>query len=352
MGRRRGQAGVKETDFYDLLGVQPDASAQEIKKAFRKVAQKMHPDKCVGMDQREATKRFQDLQEAHEVLSDPEKRQKYDRLGKEAFADGTGNFNLSLFFSTLFGEGKFDKYVGKHYMAIKLGKFAKEAGNPEPDLFSAGEAPWADSKRTKRQQFKREVTCAVALLERLDDFVSNEDEASFELDAIKEAKELIKAPFGDKLLGLIGTIYETEGNKFFINQRGSFTVESLTQTIDDNCKQAERTLAALQNLYTAAKAAGEADSLQSFSKENENWAVFVQTLWDVCALDIASTLPKVCEKVLEDISVSRQTRYKRAVALQRLGRIFKEHRGLEQKKKNCEEAQLERALYIASGGTP
>ena len=66
-------------DYYAVLGVAREASAEEIKKAFRKLARKHHPD--VAKDKQGAEETFKEINEAHEVLSDPEKRKKYDRLG-------------------------------------------------------------------------------------------------------------------------------------------------------------------------------------------------------------------------------------------------------------------------------
>ncbi|MFA0960504.1 DnaJ C-terminal domain-containing protein [Roseivirga sp. BDSF3-8] len=66
-------------DYYKILGVKKDASPEEIKKAYRKLAVKYHPDKNQGDPQ--AEDRFKDVTEAHEVLSNPENRKMYDRLG-------------------------------------------------------------------------------------------------------------------------------------------------------------------------------------------------------------------------------------------------------------------------------
>ena len=66
-------------DYYDVLGVSKSATPDEIKKAYRKLAQKYHPDKNPG--DKAAENQFKDVNEANEVLSDPEKRQAYDRFG-------------------------------------------------------------------------------------------------------------------------------------------------------------------------------------------------------------------------------------------------------------------------------
>ncbi|MDE5490722.1 J domain-containing protein [Elizabethkingia meningoseptica] len=67
-------------DYYKILGVNKNATQEEIKKAYRKLARKMHPD--LNPDDKEAQHKFQELNEANEVLSDPEKRAKYDKYGE------------------------------------------------------------------------------------------------------------------------------------------------------------------------------------------------------------------------------------------------------------------------------
>ena len=68
-------------DYYKVLGLEKNASESDIKKAYRKLARKFHPD--LNPNDKEANKKFQQISEANEVLSDPEKRQKYDKYGKD-----------------------------------------------------------------------------------------------------------------------------------------------------------------------------------------------------------------------------------------------------------------------------
>jgi curved DNA-binding protein len=113
-------------DYYKILGVDKNASDEDIKKAYRKLARKYHPD--LNPNDKEANKKFQQINEANEVLSDPEKRKKYDQYGKDwkhaeqfeqarqsqqrpagswegAFGGGHEEGDFSDFFESLFGGG-------------------------------------------------------------------------------------------------------------------------------------------------------------------------------------------------------------------------------------------------------
>lgn len=83
----------KVKDFYKVLGVKESATADEIKKAYRKLARKYHPDR--NPDDRKAEDRFKEIQEAYELLSDPKKRKQYDLLRKSPFDFGGDGFSTS-----------------------------------------------------------------------------------------------------------------------------------------------------------------------------------------------------------------------------------------------------------------
>ncbi len=84
---------MEKRDYYEVLGVDKAASAEDIKRAYRKGALKHHPDNARG-DKGEAEKKFKELAEAYEVLSDPAKRQRYDRFGHEGLR-GAGVHDFS-----------------------------------------------------------------------------------------------------------------------------------------------------------------------------------------------------------------------------------------------------------------
>ena len=82
---------MKKQDYYEILGIDKSASATEIKKAYRKMAIKYHPDKNPG--DKEAEENFKKAAEAYEVLSDPDKKARYDKFGHAAFEGGQGGFH-------------------------------------------------------------------------------------------------------------------------------------------------------------------------------------------------------------------------------------------------------------------
>ena len=104
---------AEKRDYYDILGIKRDASAETIKKAFRKLAKKYLPDSNAGNPQ--AEQMFKDVNEAYSILSDPEKKKLYDRFGHAAFdpnsaayggAGGAGASGNSPFGSGFGGTGQ------------------------------------------------------------------------------------------------------------------------------------------------------------------------------------------------------------------------------------------------------
>ena len=92
---------MAKRDFYEVLGVDSSASAQEVKKAFRRIAMKYHPDR--NPDDKDADEKFKEAQEAYEILSDADKKAAYDRYG-HAGVDQNGGGQGGAGFSDVFGD--------------------------------------------------------------------------------------------------------------------------------------------------------------------------------------------------------------------------------------------------------
>jgi len=131
-------------DYYDILGVSKNASEGDLKRAFRKLAMKYHPDK--NPNKKEAEERFKEINEAYAVLSDKEKRKQYDTFGKEGFhqrytqEDIFRNFDFDEILSGLFGKRGRREY-----------RFGGGGGGVDFGDFFGGQNAYQDVGRTPRK---------------------------------------------------------------------------------------------------------------------------------------------------------------------------------------------------------
>src|SRR3954466_3704074 len=109
---------MSKRDYYEILGVTKTASADEIKKAYRKVAMQYHPDRNPG--DKAAEEKFKEAAEAYEVLSDADKKAQYDRFGhagmgnngRGGFGGGMNTEDIFSQFGDIFGEDIFGSFFG------------------------------------------------------------------------------------------------------------------------------------------------------------------------------------------------------------------------------------------------
>jgi molecular chaperone DnaJ len=147
---------VTKRDFYEVLGVVREAPIDEVKKAYRQMALKFHPDRNPGDE--EATRKFKEAAEAYEILSDPEKRKRYDRYG-HAGLNGTATHDfrstddIMSAFSDIFGGGLFGDIFGER----------RRGPRPGPDLLMKLEIELVEAARgtsrtieVSRQEFCNE----------------------------------------------------------------------------------------------------------------------------------------------------------------------------------------------------
>ena len=118
-----------QKDYYEILGVSKDATPEEIRKAYKKLAIKWHPDKHVD-DKKEAEEKFKEIAGAYSVLSDPEKKREYDTGGMDFGFDDFDNLDPFAMFEDFFG-----KIHGKHG---GFGNFGFGFDDDEDDFFGGG----------------------------------------------------------------------------------------------------------------------------------------------------------------------------------------------------------------------
>lgn len=135
---------MADRDYYDVLGVKRSASHDEIKRAYRKLARKFHPD--VNPGDKSAEKKFKEVQEAYDVVGDADKRKKYDQFGRAAFepgAAGPGGKPWSYQWSSRPGQGSpfagfdfggfdFSQVFGEEFEAAGPGPFAAAGRRGRP----------------------------------------------------------------------------------------------------------------------------------------------------------------------------------------------------------------------------
>jgi len=313
---------VKDTEFYDLLGVAPDASAGQIKKAYYKLALKLHPDK--NPNDPEAAEKFQKVGSAYQVLSNPTLREKYDTKGKEE----VGEMDLmdpTMFFSMVFGSEEFEPLVG----ALKLATMA-------------GAENEMSSEESDFRQRRREVQCAVNLRDLLEPFVSGEkDENAFTEEIQVKATGLATTPFGEELLHTIGYTYALagqkqlgrqaplglEGHMLSLKQKGHI-LGTRFDAFGAGVKAFVSQQRASKSEKLGADGAAEDGATDPDKPMSQSQAAlmvdFMTALWKVSVLDIESTLRSACHKVLHDKAVDKAAITERAKAMAIVGKVFLE----------------------------
>jgi len=340
LGRARAEGGggcrqtcsheVKESYYYDVLQVEPSASKAQIRKQYYHLARKYHPDK-VGKDDKEAAEKFKQVSEAYQVLSDPEMRKNYDKLGQESLSpDQTSTaaaeqIDPAMLFAFLFGSDKFSPYIGV--------------------LATATSASIADSKsvhpnNAKLLQKRRCTRLAISLAQRLQSHVQGHEKQAIALWT-SQAKDLVTASYGYQLLQVIGQVYSLCAVEFLGSLDSGIGLPSVTHWARSRQAQSKRStykssqcrnalfagLSVLQTTYQyqqAIRTASTPDHRDRIHTDYRNHMAqsLLNVLWTTTVVDITSTLHETSQMLLFDVSIDKDTRKKRALALKALGNTF------------------------------
>eukprot|EP01036_Dinobryon_divergens_P033938 gene33938-43844_t len=186
---------VVDRELYDTLGVEPEATASEIKKAYYVKARESHPDR--NPNNAQANAEFQKIGQAYQILADEKLRAAYDTRGKSAVA-GQQSLEAGAIYTMVFGSEDFEHIIGELYVATAM-KMATETGNKPTELL-------------RFRQRKRELKLAVLLAAKLDVYAVEKDSQLFKEKCTKEADELCVTPLGGSLLGLVSYVYDGRAN--------------------------------------------------------------------------------------------------------------------------------------------
>jgi hypothetical protein len=193
-----GQKVVKDMYYYDALKVESNADGSKIKRQYYLMARKYHPDK--NPDDPAATEKFKLAAEAYQVLSDPDRRMKYDQVGKDAL-DKTANddqkMDASILVAFLFGSDKFNDYVGR----LAASTSAMLGDTTKLSIMDA-----------RILQERRVARLAMKLADRIQPWAVDGKFEKTENTWRTQTVELAKASYGWEMLQVIGMAVSSHGS--------------------------------------------------------------------------------------------------------------------------------------------
>ncbi|KAJ4488950.1 X-domain of DnaJ-containing-domain-containing protein [Lentinula edodes] len=368
-GRRIGtQERPLETVYYDTLGVPVTATTDEIKKAYRRLAIKHHPDK--NPSDPLAADRFKSIAIAYQTLSDPTLRAKYNEFGARESAPEGGFVDPEEVFSAIFGGERFVGVIG-HISLAKDMKAALQEAEEEAEEGkdgSDGAARIRDGKgerlvlseeeKAKKEEKNRKKAAerAAARAERVDKLVANLErklgiftESATGINDVDvtrswrticelEAEELSHESYGPELLQAIGFVYVSKAKQFLATNQTFLGVGGWLHNVQGKYHVFSETVSTLRSALElksvfdqiqAAEKAGNLSPEERQKLEEQAAEKGLQALFKGAKLEIDSVLREVCDRILlleaEDpssSSIGREKAVLRAAALQILGEAY------------------------------
>ncbi|SPO44669.1 related to DnaJ-like protein [Moesziomyces antarcticus] len=349
--------------YYDILGVPASATLEEIKKAYRKLAIKLHPDK--NPNDAEVEEKFKALATAYHVLSDGELRHKYNEFGASTpgLTPEDGFVDPEEVFGSLFGGERFADIIG----TISIGKDMKEAlqqdsddlerqangeevaageGSTKPVLTPEQKAAKEEKERVQAAERDKQRQQRVAkLVEKLvrklsiytesirsanDPTLEREVEKSFREITRIDAEELKHESYGVELLHAVGFVYSAKSKHYLASTGflGSFggVFHSAASSIHVVRETVSTVRAALElkSVFEELAKAEEQGITVERKRELEEQAAEkgMRALFKGAKLEVESVIREVSEAVLYDASIGKETQRLRAQALGIVGEIY------------------------------
>lgn len=294
-----------ECTYYEMLGVSPDSTDEEIRKAYRIKARIYHPDR--NLNDPEADKMFQDLFEAYSVLSDPRKRTIYDKKMKW---EGD-NVDFVSFYRSIFGGEAFVDVVGDMSIGVMMEFMESEEYKGLPE----SEKGRALMEHVNAQQKIRIEKLVYRLQVKLEPYISGETSG---VVLINDTKEKGDVPGGAHLLALIASVYKSEAAK-----KGKL-IESITSYISEKKRY-------FFQVYDLVKLMVKIDNINKLENESENPthneemdSLRLYTIWKMGKLEIESVNRKACKIFLNDKSVDSKILKKRRNGILKIAQLYQQ----------------------------
>ncbi|KAF4000161.1 X-domain of DnaJ-containing family protein [Saccharomyces cerevisiae] len=327
---------VKETEYYDILGIKPEATPTEIKKAYRRKAMETHPDK--HPDDPDAQAKFQAVGEAYQVLSDPGLRSKYDQFGKEDAVPQQGFEDASEYFTAIFGGDGFKDWIGEFSLFKELNEATEMFGKEDEEGTAATETEKADestdgAKREANGNGEKKTgrydETSDELAEKLNEKISryliavksnNLEEFTRKLD--QEIEDLKLESFGLEVMYLLARVYKTKANNFIMSKK-TYGISKIFTGTRDNARSVKSAYNLLSTGLEAQKAMEKMSEVNTDELDQYERAKFESTMagkalgvmWAMSKFELERKLKDVCNKILNDKKVPSKERITKAKAM-------------------------------------
>ncbi|KAF8633783.1 hypothetical protein AX15_001256 [Amanita polypyramis BW_CC] len=362
-----------ESEYYDLLSVPPTATLDEIKKAYRRLAIKHHPDK--NLSDPSAAERFKHISIAYQTLSDPVLRKRYNEFGAKAGTPEGGYMDPEEVFGTMFGGERFVPIIGNISLAKEM-KAAMQEGDEEDEnasdltvdpsnksgtSISATTTTTGDRKRDLRvlspeekaakeeKARKKAAERAAAREERISKLVDNLDRKlaiftesasgpndrevtnSWKKICQLEAEELVRESYGYELLQTIGFVYLSKAKHHLASHQTLLGIGGWLHNVQSKYHVFSETVSTLRSAIElksvfdqlqAAEKAGTLSPQERKKLEEQATEKGLQALFKGTKLEVESVLREVCDRVLGIGSEGVEKAVMRAIALQIIGEAY------------------------------